>query len=168
MYRDSWMSPNCNYAPGMCWSLSFYLQYEYLWMGYGGVIALWIIISTTYGLKMRSKNPDKVYKVKWHIGLLFVNLTTLYWIVPISIGFYCREWLACGELRIALAFVVLSLILTILDLIFSPDAKYFKSSSTTEDQQKWWMKKSWFYALSFFSCSFPQRCVMHWLKVSTK
>jgi len=120
---------------GFCENLAYFNGARYLWYIYIVVLFFSLLICGLYGAFICKNNPDLKYIIKWHAGIFIVNITTLYWIPVLLLNFFCGISTSCGFYFGGIPLLVGSLFLTFLDILLSPDARYFKNMTQTHIEE---------------------------------
>ena len=121
---------------GFCENLAYFNGARYLWYIYIVVLLLSLLICGLYAAFICKNNPDSKYIIKWHAGIFLVNITTLYWIPVLLLNFLCGISTSCGFYFGCIPLLLGSLFLTFLDILLSPDARYFKNMTHIEETSK--------------------------------
>ena len=121
---------------GFCNNLAYFNGARYLWYIYIVVLLLSFLICGLYASFIYKNNPGSKYIIKWHAGIFIINITTLYWIPVLLLNFFCGVSTGCGFWFGGIALVMGSLFLTFLDIMLSPDAKYFKTMINIQETSK--------------------------------
>eukprot|EP00092_Neocalanus_flemingeri_P001060 GFUD01001130.1.p1 GENE.GFUD01001130.1~~GFUD01001130.1.p1 ORF type:complete len:196 (-),score=23.54 GFUD01001130.1:123-710(-) len=111
------------------------IGFNNIWVGYLLLVVLCLILSALYAFFISSKFTGLNYIIKWHVAIFLVNITIWFWIPILMSRLFCQLNVFCGfeSIFLALPLLIASFILMILDMRFSPEAKYFRNQKQSEE-----------------------------------
>jgi len=114
---------------GFCLEGNIEYVFDNIWFLYlAFVIFLLLIPCLIYAVCTKCCYPDKFPAVKWHIIIFIINSSLWYVLASVIIAAICRLPINHGFYVIALPFLVILVILTVIDMFLSPEGKYFLGS----------------------------------------
>ena len=119
---------------GFCKEINLRYVFDNIWFFY--LIFLGILIclpSLAYAVFIKCCNPARLPAVKWHIIIFIINCSVWFVLPATILAGLCRLPISHGFYVIALPFLFVLVILTILDLFLSPEGKYFLNCQRVYD-----------------------------------
>ena len=107
--------------------------FDNIWLGYLIVVGCGLLLSAIYAVMMCSKRPRLQFVIKWHVGIFLVNITNGFWVPALIFNAICNVSPFCGYHFFGIPLVPICLLLMVLDLFFSPEAKYFQKQKQAEE-----------------------------------
>merc|ERR1711892_1155049 len=103
--------------------------FQNIWFFYLIFILLLIFLPAfVYAVFIKCCHPDRFSAVKWHVIIFIVNSSLWYVLTVTILAGVCGLPISHGFYIIALPFLAILVILTVLDMFLSPEGKYFLSS----------------------------------------
>jgi len=103
--------------------------FQNIWFFYLIFILLLIFLPAfVYSVFIKCCHPDRFSAVKWHVIIFIVNSSLWYVLITTILAGVCGLPISHGFYIIALPFLAILVILTVLDMFLSPEGKYFLSS----------------------------------------
>ena len=120
-----------------CMAFQYSVPFDspWIWIVYALAIASALLLSTVYSSLICCKYPHLKHVLKWHVGIFLINITTWFWLPFIIFNAICKVHYGCGVLHYILAspLVLICIILSLIDMGFSPEAKYFRNQKKSEE-----------------------------------
>ena len=120
-------------SKNVCLALYNSVGFQNLWLGYAIVLGSCLLLSAIYAAIIFFKLPHLKMLIKWHIGIFLVNITFWFWIPSLIFTTICQVHLFCGYNVFAAPLVIACFIITVLDLYYAPEAKYFRNQKQAEE-----------------------------------
>lgn len=121
---------------GACHDFHQSVGFHNLWFGYLILVAFCLLLAASYSFLICYKFSHLRYILKWHIGLLLINITIWFWVPAFIFNEICQINLLCGLYVFAIPLAVVCFILSLLELYYSPDAKFFRSQKSAEETEQ--------------------------------
>lgn len=118
----------------VCGYLAYYTEKGIILNIYFVLMVLSILICGLYGIFVYNKIPAYKNIIYWHAGIFLVNITTWYW-APIVLLYNSCD-ISSGYCTAGVFILISSITLTFLDMILSPDAKYFNIFQHVEETSR--------------------------------
>jgi hypothetical protein len=134
--KDTGMCQNYDQSIGICQAFDQSISFDQIgniWIGYLILVIFCLLLSAIYAIFMSCKFSYLKYVVKWHIGIFFVNITIWFWVPCLIFNAICHLNFFCGYYLAAIPLAAVCLVISVLDLYFAPEAKYFKNQKQAEE-----------------------------------
>ena len=120
--------------PGICQNFHQTVGFGNIFYGYFIAICFCVFLSTLYAFFIYFKYNNIVYVIKWHVGIFLVNMTILFWVPSVIFSWSCSVSGPCSPVVFfGSVFTLGSIALVVLDLLISPEVKYFKRQKEAEE-----------------------------------
>jgi hypothetical protein len=130
------MCSNFDQSNSVCLQFHQSVGFQNLWIGFLFLVTFCLLLSALYSFCMCCKFSHLKYIIKWHIGIFLVNITIWFWVPSLIFNAICQTHLVCGWYVLAIPLVAGCFLATLLDLHFSPEAKYFRNQKPAEKTQQ--------------------------------
>eukprot|EP00090_Calanus_glacialis_P035136 TRINITY_DN60054_c0_g1_i1.p1 TRINITY_DN60054_c0_g1~~TRINITY_DN60054_c0_g1_i1.p1 ORF type:complete len:368 (-),score=91.90 TRINITY_DN60054_c0_g1_i1:196-1266(-) len=113
---------------GVCNNINGHHVFDNIWFFYLIFLAIITFLpSLVYAVFIKCCHPVRFCAVKWHVIIFIINCSLWYVLTVTIFAGLCRLPISHGFYVIALPFIFVLFILTILDIFLSPEGKYFLS-----------------------------------------